>query len=185
VPVSITSHFHFFEVNQRLSFDRAAAYGMRLAIPAGAALRFDPGEATDAPLVPIGGARVAIGFAGLVDGPLDAPGAKGLRWPEQWRRATSEPSMSDHTHPHGMATRIAIRTASSSTATTMAAVPHSHAHPDEILPDDYAAIHGPTVGDRVRLGDTGLVIQIEYDAQERVATSSWPASARPPVTGCC
>ena len=45
--------------------------------------------------------------------------------------------------------------------------PHSHTHPDEILPDDYAAIHGPTVGDRVRLGDTGLVIKIEYDAQER------------------
>lgn len=52
------------------------------------------------------------------------------------------------------------------------AVPHSHVHTDEILPydlgpNDYAAIHGPTVGDRVRLGDTGLVIQIEYDAQER------------------
>lgn len=76
VPVSITSHFHFFEVNPRLTFDRAAAYGMRLAIPAGAAKRFEPGEPTEAPLVPIGGARVAIGFAGLVDGPLDAPGAK-------------------------------------------------------------------------------------------------------------
>lgn len=76
VPVSITSHFHFFEVNPRLSFDRAAAYGMRLAIPAGSALRFEPNVATDAPLVPIGGDRVAIGFAGLVDGPLDAPGAK-------------------------------------------------------------------------------------------------------------
>ncbi len=76
VPVSITSHFHFFEVNPRLSFDRAAAYGMRLGIPAGSALRFEPGVATDAPLVPIAGARVAIGFAGLVDGPLDAPGAK-------------------------------------------------------------------------------------------------------------
>ena len=76
VPVSITSHFHFFEVNQRLSFDRAAAYGMRLAIPAGSALRFEPNVPTDAPLVPIAGARIAIGFAGLVDGPLDAPGAK-------------------------------------------------------------------------------------------------------------
>jgi urease subunit gamma/beta len=76
VPVSITSHFHFFEVNPQLSFDRAAAYGMRLAIPAGSALRFEPNVATDAPLVPIGGMRVAIGFAGLVDGPLDAPGAK-------------------------------------------------------------------------------------------------------------
>jgi len=76
VPVSITSHFHFFEVNPRLDFDRATAYGMRLAIPAGAAHRFEPGVPTEAPLVPIGGNRVAIGFAGLVDGPLDAPGAK-------------------------------------------------------------------------------------------------------------
>jgi urease subunit alpha len=45
--------------------------------------------------------------------------------------------------------------------------PHGHEHPDEILPNDYAAIHGPTVGDRVRLGDTRLVVQIEYDAQRR------------------
>ncbi len=75
VPVSITSHFHFFEVNSRLDFDRRAAYGMRLAIPAGAALRFDPGVRVAAPLRPIGGERIAIGFAGLVDGPLDAPGA--------------------------------------------------------------------------------------------------------------
>jgi urease subunit gamma/beta len=75
VPVSITSHFHFFEVNHRLRFDRREAYGMRLAIPAGSTLRFDPGVDVLAPLVPIGGARVAIGFAGLVDGPLDAPGA--------------------------------------------------------------------------------------------------------------
>lgn len=76
VPVSITSHFHFFEVNSRLSFSRSIAYGMRLAIPAGAAQRFEPGLPTHASLVPIGGERVAIGFAGLVDGPLDAPGAK-------------------------------------------------------------------------------------------------------------
>jgi len=76
VPISITSHFHFFEVNQRLSFDRAAAYGMRLAIPAGSALRFEPSVPIDVPLIPIAGDRVAIGFAGLVDGPLDAPGAK-------------------------------------------------------------------------------------------------------------
>lgn len=76
VPVSITSHFHFFEVNARLRFPRADAYGMRLAIPAGSAQRFDPGVPTTAVLQPIGGHRVAIGFAGLVDGPLDAPGAK-------------------------------------------------------------------------------------------------------------
>lgn len=76
VPVSITSHFHFFEVNPRLSFDRAAAYGMRLGVPAGAAVRFGPGETVEVPLVPIGGERIAIGFAGLVDGPLDAPGVR-------------------------------------------------------------------------------------------------------------
>ncbi|WP_433239120.1 urease subunit gamma [Streptosporangium sp. CA-135522] len=75
VPISVTSHFHFFEVNPRLRFDRAAGYGRRLAVPAGSTVRFDPGESRTARLVPIGGARVAIGFAGLVDGPLDAPGA--------------------------------------------------------------------------------------------------------------
>lgn len=76
VPVSITSHFHFFEVNPRLQFDRASAYGMRLHVPAGSAVRFGAGETVEVQLVPIGGERIAIGFAGLVDGPLDAPGAK-------------------------------------------------------------------------------------------------------------
>lgn len=76
VPVSVTSHVHFFEVNPRLAFDRAAAYGRRLAVPAGTAHRFDPGSTDTVRLVPIGGARVVIGFAGLVDGSLDAPGAR-------------------------------------------------------------------------------------------------------------
>jgi urease subunit gamma/beta len=76
VPISVTSHFHFFEANPRLRFDRAAAYGRRLAVPAGSSVRFDPGGRVAVTLVPIGGARVAIGFAGLVDGPLDAPGAR-------------------------------------------------------------------------------------------------------------
>lgn len=75
VPISVTSHFHFFEVNPRLRFDRAAAWGCRLAVPSGAVVRFEPGQPTPVRLVPIGGARVAIGFAGLADGPLDAPGA--------------------------------------------------------------------------------------------------------------
>ncbi|WP_035850490.1 urease subunit gamma [Kitasatospora azatica] len=76
VPISVTSHYHFFEVNPRLAFDRAAAYGTRLAVPAGSSVRFDPGAVVEVGLVPIAGARVAIGFAGLVDGPLDAPGAR-------------------------------------------------------------------------------------------------------------
>ncbi|MFJ3949824.1 urease subunit gamma [Streptomyces libani] len=76
VPISVTSHFHFFEANPRLDFDRGAAYGMRLCVPAGSSVRFDPGGASEVGLVPIGGDRIAIGFAGLVDGPLDAPGAR-------------------------------------------------------------------------------------------------------------
>ncbi len=76
LPVTVTSHWHFFEANPRLRFDRAAAYGRRLDVPAGSAVRFDPGAPTRVRLVPIGGARVAVGFAGLVDGPLDADGAK-------------------------------------------------------------------------------------------------------------
>jgi urease subunit gamma/beta len=71
VPVTVTSHWHFFEANPRLRFDRSAGYGRRLAVPAGASVRFEPGVATAVRLVPIGGARVAVGFAGLVDGPLD------------------------------------------------------------------------------------------------------------------
>ncbi|MFB6874932.1 urease subunit gamma [Streptomyces sp. NPDC056323] len=85
VPVSVTSHFHFFEANPRLDFDRAAAYGMRLAAPAGSSTRFDPGAVVAVGLVPMGGERIAVGFAGLVDGPLDAPGAKA----EALRRAAA------------------------------------------------------------------------------------------------
>lgn len=76
VPVSVTSHFHFFEANARLRFDRSAAYGRHLAVPAGASVRFDPQAPVTVTLVPFGGERVVIGFSGLVDGPLDAPGAK-------------------------------------------------------------------------------------------------------------
>ncbi|MEV4191570.1 urease subunit gamma [Streptomyces toxytricini] len=76
VPVSVTSHFHFFEANPRLDFDRAAAYGMRLCVPAGSSVRFDPHGEGEVGLVPLGGDRIAVGFAGLVDGPLDAPGAR-------------------------------------------------------------------------------------------------------------
>src|SRR4051794_1172156 len=75
-PIAGTSPWHFFEANPRLRFDRAAAYGRRLRIPAGASVRFEPGTARTVELVDIGGDRVAIGFAGLVDGPLDAPGAR-------------------------------------------------------------------------------------------------------------
>ncbi len=75
VAVTVTSHWHFFEANAALRFDRRAAYGMHLDVPAGTGVRFEPGTVTTVGLIPIVGRRVAVGFAGLVDGPLDAPGA--------------------------------------------------------------------------------------------------------------
>jgi urease subunit gamma/beta len=75
VPVGVTSHFHFFEVNRALRFDRAAAWGMRLAIAPGEKVFFDPDVPHEVFLVPVGGSRVIRGHAGLVDGPLDAEGA--------------------------------------------------------------------------------------------------------------
>ena len=76
VPIGVTSHLHFFESNRRLRFDRAAAWGMRLALPARAKCFFAPGEPREVQLVPIAGARVVRGHGDLVDGPLDAPGAR-------------------------------------------------------------------------------------------------------------
>lgn len=76
VPITVTSHFHFLEVNPRLSFDRAAAYGLHLDVASGASVTFEPGTTTRVRLAPIRGERVVIGLAGLVDGPLDAPGAR-------------------------------------------------------------------------------------------------------------
>ena len=71
-PIQVGSHTHFFEVNKYLRFDRARAYGCRLDIPAGTALRFEPGEGREIDLVPFGGRRVVFGMSGLVNGPLDA-----------------------------------------------------------------------------------------------------------------
>jgi urease subunit gamma/beta len=75
VAIGVTSHLHFFEVNRRLRFDRAAAWGMRLALPARSKCFFAPGEPREVRLTPIAGARVVRGHGDLVDGPLDAPGA--------------------------------------------------------------------------------------------------------------
>lgn len=76
IQISVTTHMHFFEANPRLRFDRAASYGRHLYIPAGEHVDFPPGVEVSVNLIPITGNRILIGFAGLVDGPLDAPGAK-------------------------------------------------------------------------------------------------------------
>jgi urease subunit beta len=69
-PIQVGSHYHFYEVNDALRFDRATALGMRLNIAAGTAVRFEPGQSRTVELVELAGARVVVGFQGRVNGPL-------------------------------------------------------------------------------------------------------------------
>ena len=71
-PVQVGSHYHFFEANKALIFDREATLGMHLDIPAGTAIRFEPGDTTDVKLVPYSGLRNVYGFNSLVNGPLNS-----------------------------------------------------------------------------------------------------------------
>jgi urease subunit beta len=70
-PVQVGSHFHFHEANGALRFEREASRGLRLDIPAGTAIRFEPGDSREVRLVPFAGERRVFGFNGLVNGPLD------------------------------------------------------------------------------------------------------------------
>jgi urease subunit beta len=78
-PVQVGSHFHFFEVNRALEFDRAAAFGQHLNIPASTALRFEPGDERQVKLVPYGGKRAVYGFNNLVDGVTAGKSAASLK----------------------------------------------------------------------------------------------------------
>jgi len=75
-PIQVGSHCHFFEANRALRFEREKAYGFRLQVPAGTAVRFEPGEDKRVTLVSIGGNRVSYGINGLVNGRLDDPNVK-------------------------------------------------------------------------------------------------------------
>jgi urease subunit beta len=92
-PVQVGSHFHFAEANEALEFDRAAAWGHRLAVPAGTSVRFEPGMPRDVELVALAGERIVPGLRGLAGGPLDATEAA----PE----AAPEPAVSDAEHENG------------------------------------------------------------------------------------
>ena len=70
-PIQVGSHYHFAETNAALKFDRDRAYGFRLDIMAGSAVRFEPGQSREVMLVPLGGKRHVAGFRGIVMGPLD------------------------------------------------------------------------------------------------------------------
>ena len=69
-PIQVGSHFHFFEVNRALTFERPRAYGMRLNVAAGTAVRFEPGQKKKVSLIPLGGRREVWGLNGLVNGAL-------------------------------------------------------------------------------------------------------------------
>ncbi len=115
-PVQVGSHYHFAETNPGLEFDRQAAMGRRLDIPAGTAVRFEPGQSREVTLVPYSGARSVFGFNGQVMGALPAAASgQGNVPPRRMPRAA------------------------------------------------YAGMFGPTVGDRVRLADTDLFIEVEKD----------------------
>ncbi len=75
-PVQVGSHYHFFETNKMLAFDRKASFGMRLDIPSGTAVRFEPGEAKEVVLTAIGGTREGFGLNGLTNGAMDDESVK-------------------------------------------------------------------------------------------------------------
>ena len=82
-PIQVGSHFHFFEVNRALTFDRAQAFGMRLNVPAGTAVRFEPGDEKRVTLVELAGARLVFGLNGLTEGGDRAAALNNLK---KWER---------------------------------------------------------------------------------------------------
>lgn len=90
-PVQVGSHFHFFEVNRGLQFDRKQAFGMRLDIPSGTAVRFEPGEEKPVVLVELGGNKISYGLNALTNGPAPKgnPDSKVLERLQEWEGESS------------------------------------------------------------------------------------------------
>jgi urease beta subunit len=106
-PVQVGSHFHFFEVNRALIFDRPAAYGMRLDLPAGTAVRFEPGEVKSVQLIPLAGTRAVYGGSGLVMGQLDDPAThqRSLERLAQWQQGELPNLSGEKTRPRPAKTK--------------------------------------------------------------------------------
>ncbi len=132
-PIQVGSHYHFIETNAALLFDRARALGRRLNVPAGSSVRFEPGEAKSVTLCEIGGSRVVRSGNLLTDGPATPD-----RLPEVMDRVVSRGFRHEP-------------------------APERAGAPMRMARGEYAAMFGPTVGDRVRLGDTCLLAQVERD----------------------
>ncbi|KAI0003135.1 urease [Xylariaceae sp. FL0662B] len=136
-PVQVGSHYHFVEANPQLEFDRAAAYGFRLDIPAGTSARFEPGDTKTVTLVAIAGRTVIRGGNGLASGPVDLGRAGAIV--EALQRA-------------GFAHRPQPQLLAS-----------NEIEPATIDRVAYKTMFGPTTGDLVRLGATDLWVRVEWD----------------------
>jgi urease len=134
-PIQVGSHYHFIETNGALSFDRCRAYGKRLDIAAGTAVRFEPGDSKTVTLVDIAGNRIISGGNRLASGPVD------LGRTEEIINGLVQKAFGHVSDPGVL--EISVDTTISREA--------------------YASMFGPTVGDLVRLGDTQLWIEVERD----------------------
>ncbi|KAI0736053.1 urease [Earliella scabrosa] len=139
-PIQVGSHYHFIETNPNLRFDRVRAYGKRLDIAAGTAVRFEPGDTKTVTLCMIAGARKITGGNGLATGVYD---------------------------PSQIETIVQNLVSGGFAHTPEPNAPEVHEDTD-IVRATYVAMFGPTVGDRVRLGDTDLWVEVEHDAAATV-----------------
>ncbi|GAP84243.1 putative urease [Rosellinia necatrix] len=138
-PIQVGSHYHFIEANAALSFNRARAYGLRLDIPAGTSVRFEPGDAKTVTLVEIGGRRAIRGGNNLASGVVD-------------------PSRVGEIVARLQAAGFAHETQSPTAELGLGEI-----RPHTMDRAAYRAMFGPTTGDRVRLGSTDLWIRVERD----------------------
>ncbi|XP_058959872.2 urease subunit alpha isoform X1 [Pocillopora verrucosa] len=134
-PIQVGSHYHFLEANKQLEFDRAAAYGMRLNIAAGTAVRFEPGDTKTVELVDIAGNRVVRGGNGLTDGPA---------LPENLDTVMKKVVSKGFAHKPQDKLDAGV---------SKVTIPRPL----------YIDIYGPTVGDKVCLGDSCLIVEVEKD----------------------
>lgn len=135
-PIQVGSHYHFIETNPLLKFDRAAAYGKRLNILAGTAVRFEPGDVKTVSLVDIAGNKVIRGGNGICDGPVSSASLPSIlaRLGEQgFGHEEQGPPESKRQKSNSISREV------------------------------YAKMYGPTTGDVVRLGDTNLFVRVEKD----------------------
>ena len=134
-PIQVGSHYHFIETNSSLAFDRGRAYGFRLDIPAGTAVRFEPGDTKSVVLCEIAGDKKISGGNRLATGPVDRS-----RTDEIVQNLVAKGF--GHTPEPGAAEVTVDK---------------------EISREAYSAMFGPTTGDRIRLGDTQLWVEVERD----------------------